>query len=108
MTTPSTKLTQAQIKFLGFIPTKVELSYDNDEISYKIDPLGDVGDLNYPGVYLIVQEFSDDMVLVVYVGKAGRGLNQRFRQHEGGYRRNMMRNNTPAGTQKMINAFNSL
>lgn len=104
MTTP-TKLTQARIKSLGFIPTEVKLSYANDEISYITDARGDVGDLKYPGVYLIVQEFSDDTVLVQYVGKAGQGLNQRFRQHEGGYKRNQKRKNTSAGMKKMIKAF---
>lgn len=77
----------SQLAYLGFALTGAMINRNNQGLQYIFAP-GDDPQLLLPGVYLIVVTSRDANAFdVIYVGKAGRGLNTRLGQHAAGYER---------------------
>lgn len=77
----------SQLAHLGFTFTSATINRNNQGLQYNL-ALGDDPQLLLPGVYLIVvADRSGNLFDVIYVGKAGRGLNTRLAQHSAGYER---------------------
>lgn len=76
---------------LGFVQTSAAIILENGRLQYNV---GAEEGLSVPGVYLIVQHLGEnEEFAVLYVGKAGKGLNTRLGQHAAGYQRMFV--NTP-------------
>lgn len=107
----------SEITDMGFEDTHIrisKISSDNGEADPKnpVQYLGiqDIRDDNpRPGVYMIIakQENSENLD-IVYIGKAGKGIIKRFREHEAGYKRKLRDGNIPAGIKKLVSKFTSL
>lgn len=95
----------SQISHLGFAITKAKIDRNDHGLQYNLAS-GNESQLLKPGVYLIVvANRGSNVVNVIYVGKAGRGLNTRLRQHAAGYERKRQLNAgvaTNSLEQKMI------
>ena len=73
---------------LDFQPTNIRIECRQGDLTYVTRVAEDIGRLSRAGVYLILDPHDNDTASVVYVGKAGKGPNKRFREHSGGYRDN--------------------
>ena len=108
----------SEITNMGFRDTGVRISKNiadngeadlNDPVQYLgIRDINDEDEPN-PGVYMIIaQQENSENLAIVYIGKAGKGIKKRFRQHEAGYRRNLREGKISAGIKKLVSKFTSL
>jgi hypothetical protein len=74
----------------NFKKSNIHITLEENGLNYFVDLKKDskLGLAN-AGVYLIVAENQQDKEqnLILYVGKAGKGLNKRFNEHKAGYER---------------------
>lgn len=87
---------------LGFKKTKISFTVSHEEksITYHFPP--QCND-DQPGVYLFLDEVSSNTPEVLYVGKAGKGMGRRIRQHEAGFKRNQ---NQGISSKAILRLFN--
>lgn len=72
----------------NFKKTNIRISLEDKRLEYSVDIQEDkkLGLIN-SGIYLIVAQDSKNNDHILYVGKAGKGLNKRFNEHKAGYER---------------------
>ena len=82
----------SQLAHLGFAHASAMVNRNDQGLQYNL-AAGDDPQLLLPGVYLIAVTSRDTIAAdVIYVGKAGRGLNTRLGQHAAGYERKRQTN----------------
>jgi hypothetical protein len=72
---------------LGFEETEISFTVSHEEKSITYQYPTKCND-DQPGVYLFLDEVRSNTAEVLYVGKAGRGMGRRIRQHQAGFYRN--------------------
>ena len=90
---------------MQFKKTQISLKLSNEEkksITYIYDINNDKGHYKRPGIYIILAKAGTDQYTPLYVGKAGRGVNKRFREHKAGYERLKGQGVRSRGIQKLI------
>ena len=107
----------SEITNMGFCDTDIRISKrpdngeanPNDPVQYSGIRVKNDEDDRRAGVYMIIakQEYSESLA-IVYIGKAGKGINRRFRQHEAGYKRQLRDGKIGAGIKKLVSKFTSL
>ena len=84
-------LTSDDLNKLDFKPSGVSfsVSFGERNIGYHYGQDSGGGQCNKPGVYLFLDfdEAASQKAKVLYVGKAGKGVRRRMRQHEAGFKR---------------------
>ncbi len=70
---------------LGFKKTNITIDFNENGLVYNINLKKD-SDFASPGIYLVVAK-AQNRQEIIYIGKAGAGINKRFREHVGGYNR---------------------
>jgi len=72
---------------LGFRKTNITIHINEDNLLSYNTKTKDDGNLALSGIYVIAGKINKDEINVIYVGKSGKGINKRFREHEAGYLR---------------------
>ena len=107
----------SEIENMGFRDTYIRISKkssDNGEADpnnpIEYSGIRDKNDEDepLPGVYMIIARQENSELAIVYIGKAGKGIKIRLRQHEAGYKRNLREGKIPAGIKKLVSKFTSL
>jgi len=81
----------------------------NDPIRYLGISRGNDGADSRPGVYMMLaKQGNGDTFDIIYIGKAGKGVNKRFIEHEAGYKRGIRNGKIAPGINKMIDKFSGL
>lgn len=93
---------------LGFEKTSITISLVNGSLEYSGLSNEKINSEESAGVYVILSESSEQIVNMVYVGKAGKGVHRRFSQHAAGYKRNVKQSTVSAGTRRMRDKFTTL
>lgn len=95
---------------LKFIKKDITITINGGDLEYNnISPKDDEAN-PVSGVYMFLakKDESNEQFNIIYIGKAGKGINKRINEHRNGYKRKVSQGKTTKGIQDMLNICKEL